>query len=275
MFVKIFISGLIGAAGSVALSYGMTSVPCSLVSPGVEKICFVRAFVKSIGSWKLGFIIGGIFGLVSGIDSRRVAIKIQPIHLSLASVSCLGIYSLLSNQTFGFISTSLNQVSQETSSKYSPRMQAFLATIRWAETGYSGTESYRQLVFNGTFNNFSTHPLQKQCAAINGKQTCSTAAGAYQMLDKSWWDLQPKLKLPDFSPRSQDRMAVEYIRRNNAMGKARSSTIADIESGNFAKAACKVGKIWASFPCNSYNQNPKSMEKLSTYYQQQLLTLGG
>ena len=267
MFRKIFISGLIGAAGSVALSYGITSVPCGLVSPSTHKICLVRTWGKSIGSWKLGFIIGGIFGLVSGIDSRRVAIKIQPIHLSLASVSCLGIYGLLGTQTFGFISTNLNQVSQEASSKYSPRMEAFLATIRWAETGNSGTESYRQLVFNGTFNNFSTHPLQKQCAPINKKQTCSTAAGAYQMLDKSWWDLQPKLKLPDFSPRSQDRMAVEYIRRNNA--------IADIESGNFAKAACKVGKIWASFPCNSYNQNPKSMEKLSTYYQQQLLTLGG
>jgi len=47
MFVKIFISGLIGAAGSLALSYGMTSVPCSLISPGAEKICFVRAFGRA------------------------------------------------------------------------------------------------------------------------------------------------------------------------------------------------------------------------------------
>ncbi|NJN13874.1 MAG: peptidoglycan DD-metalloendopeptidase family protein [Richelia sp. RM2_1_2] len=148
------------------------------------------------------------------------------------------------------------------SSNYSPRMQAFLATIRWAETGTSRTESYQKLVFNGTFNNFSTHPLIKQCASINGKKTCSTAAGAYQMLDKSWRDLQPKLKLPDFSPESQDRMAIEYIRRNRA--------ISDIESGNFANAACKVGKIWASFPCNSYDQNPKAMSELSRYYQKQL-----
>jgi muramidase (phage lysozyme) len=122
-------------------------------------------------------------------------------------------------------------------------------------------------VFNGNFNDFSTHPLIKQCAPINGNRICSTAAGAYQMLDKSWWDLQPKLKLADFSPVSQDRMAVEYIRRNNA--------IKDVESGNFDKAACKVGKIWASFPCNSYNQNSKSMRELSKYYQQQLLSLGG
>jgi muramidase (phage lysozyme) len=172
----------------------------------------------------------------------------------------------LGYQSFGF-NTNSHQINIGASSKYSPKMQAFLATIRWAETGNSGRESYRRLVFNGTFNDLSTHPLIKQCAPINGKRICSTAAGAYQMLDKSWWDLQPKLKLANFSPASQDRMAVEYIRRNNA--------IADIESGNFAKAACKVGKIWASFPCNFYNQNPKSMEKLNNYYQQQLLTLGG
>ncbi|PAX51319.1 glycoside hydrolase family 24 protein [Brunnivagina elsteri] len=267
MLGKIFISGLISAASSVALSYGVASVPCGLVSPGADKICLFRTLIKSIDSWKLGFIIGGIFGLVSGVDYRRIATKIQPIHLSVVSVSCLGIYCLFGSQRFGLIRTNLNHIYPGTSSKYSPRMQAFLATIRWAETGNSGTESYRKLVFNGTFNNFSTHPLQKQCAPINGRQICSTAAGAYQMLDKSWWDLQPKLKLPDFSPVSQDRMAVEYIRRNSA--------IKNVESGNFDKAACKVGKIWASFPCNSYNQNPKSMGELSKYYQQQLLTLGG
>ena len=146
-------------------------------------------------------------------------------------------------------------------------MQAFLATIRWAETGRSGKESYRKLVFNGTFDNFSTHPLIKQCALINDKKICSTAAGAYQMLDKSWWDLQPKLKLPDFSHASQDRMAIEYIRRNRA--------ISDVESDNFAQAACKVGKIWASFPCNSYNQNPKTMSELSRYYRKQFSRIVG
>jgi muramidase (phage lysozyme) len=266
MLGKIFISGLIGAASSVAFNYGIASVPCGLVSPGADKVCFIRAFTNSLDSWKFGFILGGIFRLVSGVDYRRIASRIQPIHLSLASVSCLGIYCLLGSQSFGF-NTNSHQTDIGVSSKYSPRMQAFLATIRWAETGNSGTESYRKLVFNGNFNDFSTHPLIKQCAPINGNRICSTAAGAYQMLDKSWWDLQPKLKLADFSPVSQDRMAVEYIRRNRA--------IADVESGNFDKAVCKVGKIWASFPCNSYNQNPKSMEKLNNYYQQQLLTLGG
>jgi muramidase (phage lysozyme) len=267
MLRKIFISGLIGAASSIALSYGVASVPCGLASRGADKVCQVRAFQKSLEGWKFGLIFGGILGLVSGVDYRRVASRIKPIHLSFASVSCLGFYCLLGSHTFGFVRTKSHQFYTEVSPNYSPRMQAFLATIRWAETGTSGRESYRKLVFNGTFNDFSTHPFKKQCAPINGKKVCSTAAGAYQMLDKSWYDLQPKLNLKDFSPASQDKMAVEYIRRNGAN--------ADIESGNFSEAACKVGQIWASFPCNSYDQNPKTVGELSNYYQQQLLTFGG
>lgn len=159
MLGKIFISGLIGAASSVTLFYGVASAPCGLVSPGADKVCLVRAFGKSLDSCKFGFVIGGIFGLVSGVNYRRFPSKIQPVHLSLASVSCLGIYCLFGSQSFGFIRTNSNQVSAGASSKYSPRMQAFLATIRWAETGNSGTVSYRKLVFNGSFNDFSTHPL--------------------------------------------------------------------------------------------------------------------
>lgn len=156
---------------------------------------------------------------------------------------------------------------QYVANSYSQRMRAFLATIRWAETGTSGDESYRKLVFNGTFNDLSTHPLIKQCAPINRKRVCSTAAGAYQMLDKSWYDLQPKLNLTNFSPASQDKMAVEYIRRNQA--------IADVEAGNFDTALQKVGRVWASIPYNNYNQNAKTLEQLRSYYQQQLLVYGG
>jgi hypothetical protein len=81
MLVKIFISGLIGAASSVALNYGVASVPCGLVSPGADKVCFIRAFTNSLDSWKFGFILGAIFGLASGADYRRIASRIQPIHL--------------------------------------------------------------------------------------------------------------------------------------------------------------------------------------------------
>ncbi|MBE8969070.1 lysozyme [Nostocales cyanobacterium LEGE 12452] len=193
---------------------------------------------------------------------RQFILRFQPIHLSTASLITLGIYFSISQSTSVAPTSSSSLKGRVRTSDYSPRLSAFLATIRWAETGTSEPESYHKLVFNGTFNNFSTHPLKKQCAPINGKNVCSTAAGAYQMLDKSWYDLQPKLNLKDFSPASQDKMAIEYIRRNNALS--------DVEAGRFDTAICKVGRVWASLICNSYNQNPKSLAQLRIYYQQQL-----
>ncbi|MDM9580476.1 lysozyme [Nostoc sp. GT001] len=264
--VPIFISGVVGAACSVAFSYGVASLPCGLVSKGADTICQVRSFGKALDSWKFGFIVGGLVGFILSPRHQFIS-RFKPIHLSTASLITLGIYFSISQST-GVSSGSSNSLTGRVSTgsysphPYSPRLSAFLATIRWAETGTSDTESYRKLVFNGTFNNFSTHPLKKQCAPINGKNVCSTAAGAYQMLDKSWYDLQPKLNLKDFSPASQDKMAIEYIRRNNALS--------DVEAGRFDTAICKVGRVWASLICNSYNQNPKSLAQLRIYYQQQL-----
>ncbi|MHC5597744.1 MAG: glycoside hydrolase family 24 protein [Nostoc sp.] len=267
--VPIFISGVVGAACSVAFSYGVASLPCGLVSKGADTVCQVRSFGKALDSWKFGFIVGGLAGFILSPRHQFIS-RFKPIHLSTTSLITLGIYFSISQST-GVSSGSSNSLTGRVSTgsysphPYSPRLSAFLATIRWAETGTSEVESYRTLVFNGTFNNFSTHPLKKQCAPINGKNICSTAAGAYQMLDKSWYDLQPKLNLKDFSPASQDKMAIEYIRRNNALS--------DIEAGKFDTAICKVGRIWASFPCNNYNQNAKSIDKLRIYYQQQLQKL--
>ncbi len=259
--VPIFISGLVGAACSVAFSYGVASLPCSLALKSADTVCQVPSFGRVLDSWKFGFVVGGLVGLIWSPRCQLIS-RFQPVHLSAASLITLSIY-FSSSQGTGVSSVSLNSLgSRVSTSSYSPRLSAFLATIRWAETGTSEPESYRKLVFNGTFDNFSTHPLKKQCTPINGKTVCSTAAGAYQMLDKSWYDLQPKLNLKDFSPASQDKMAIEYIRRNNALG--------DIKAGRFDTAACKVGRVWASLPCNNYNQNAKSVAQLRTYYQQQL-----
>lgn len=224
----------------------------------------MHSFGKAIDSWQFGFIVDSLVELMQN-TRRQFILRFQPIHLSTASLITLGIYFSISQSTSVAPTSSSSLKGRVRTSDYSPRLSAFLATIRWAETGTSEPESYKKLVFNGTFNNFSTHPLKKQCAPINGKNICSTAAGAYQMLDKSWYDLQPKLNLKDFSPASQDKMAIEYIRRNNALS--------DIEAGKFDTAICKVGRVWASFPCNNYNQNAKSIDKLRIYYQQQLQKL--
>ncbi|AFZ11233.1 glycoside hydrolase family 24 [Crinalium epipsammum PCC 9333] len=145
-----------------------------------------------------------------------------------------------------------------------PEVRAFLDVISMAETGTIDPSSYSILVFNGSFSDFSTHPKVKQCSAIRGRRICSTAAGRYQIMDFNWDYLAPKLGLPDFSPESQDRMALYFIERKGAM--------ADILAGRFEKAACKVGTVWASIPppCNRYGQSRHKMAQLRQMYDQRL-----
>ena len=149
-----------------------------------------------------------------------------------------------------------------TYSIYSPQIRAFLDVISWAETGKIDASSYSTLVFKGFFNDFSTHPKKKQCGNIGGRRVCSTAAGRYQIMDFNWNRLAPRLKLKDFSPESQDRMALQFIQEKGALE--------DVLAGRFEDAACKVGGVWASFPCNRYGQHPKSMNVLRQFYDQQL-----
>jgi muramidase (phage lysozyme) len=144
------------------------------------------------------------------------------------------------------------------------RVKAFLDTIAWAETGRVDPQGYHALVFNGRFTNFSQHPKIKQCASINARIVCSTAAGRYQVMDFNWDSLKYKLKLKDFSPVSQDKIALYFIIQKGA--------IADVKAGRFENAVCKVGGIWASMPCgNNYGQNPKSMGQLKFLYQYRLV----
>ncbi|GAC1466012.1 MAG: glycoside hydrolase family protein [Chamaesiphon sp.] len=136
-------------------------------------------------------------------------------------------------------------------------------TIAWAEVGKVDLDGYKSLAFSGKFNNnFAQHPGILQCAMVNEQRLCSTAAGRYQMMDFNWSELAPKLGLKDFSPQSQDRMALELIRQQGA--------VEDLLAGRFEDAVYKVSGIWASFPGNDYEQNPKSIEELSYVYQQSL-----
>lgn len=266
MIEKLALGGIVGSLASIGVAYGVASLPCPLASKGADKVCYVRAFNKSLDAWRIGCLGGVIIGLT--VSNRRRRFKFQPMHLSMVGALVLVGAVAVNNKSLGFgISNTQSRFQLNNANNLSPRMRAFLATIRWAETGTSDKSSYSKLVFNGTFNDFLTHPKIKQCAPINGKRVCSTAAGAYQMLDISWNDVAPKLGLKDFTPPSQDRMAIEYIKRNKA--------IRDIEAGNVEVAFCKVGKVWASMPCNNYEQNPKSVEKLKDYYNKQLIALGG
>ncbi len=150
----------------------------------------------------------------------------------------------------------------------STNIKAFLRVIRYAE-GTDSQDGY-QIQYTGTrFYNFSDHPRVARCGNIKGRSVCSTAAGAYQFLETTWDDVAYSIGASDFSPASQDRGAMELIYRAGAM--------ADIESGNIAKAIGKLAPVWASFPRwdgdleGSYSQSVVSMNELLQafqYYQQ-------
>lgn len=149
------------------------------------------------------------------------------------------------------------------SSQAYKNLRAFLLMIQYAE-GTIGSNAYRMLYGGGLFASYDQHPNQ----AITRWGITSTAAGAYQFLYSTWVTLQHDLVLPDFSPQSQDKAAIELIKRKTALP--------DITNGRIANAIYKCRKVWASFPGAGYGQGEKTITSLLQHYVQaggRLLTM--
>jgi lysozyme len=132
-------------------------------------------------------------------------------------------------------------------------LRAFLIMIQYSE-GTLGKDAYRKLFGGGLFTDFSKHP---DTPVTRGSLT-STAAGAYQILFKTWQEIQQKLRLQDFSPSSQDKAAIELIKRRKALE--------DVLAGRFSQAIEKCKKEWASLPGAGYNQRERSANSLLSVY---------
>lgn len=113
-----------------------------------------------------------------------------------------------------------------------------------------------------TFPSFVDHPNVFN-AALD-----STAAGAYQLLHMWWADhtvngkvqrgYKTMLGLHDFSPLSQDKVALQQIRECNALP--------DIDAGNFSHAIALCSRIWASLPGSPWGQHENQIAQLQGYY---------
>jgi muramidase (phage lysozyme) len=132
-------------------------------------------------------------------------------------------------------------------------LSAFLLMIQYAE-GTIGPNAYRTMYGGSLFNDYSRHPN----IAVTKYGITSTAAGAYQFLYRTWRGLQSDLKLSDFGPASQNKGAIELIRRRGALE--------DVLAGRFAKAIYKCRKEWASMPGAGYGQGEKSLQTLASVY---------
>ena len=67
-----------------------------------------------------------------------------------------------------------------------------------------------------------------------------------------------QLKLNDFSPESQDIIAIQQIKEKKAL--------LDIENNDIESAINKCSNIWASFPGGGYNQPQRNINLLLDNY---------
>lgn len=132
----------------------------------------------------------------------------------------------------------------------SPNMNAFLATIRCCE-GTNGPDGYRMLFGGRLFDSYADHPrVRVPFVQTDGRANVSTAAGAYQLLARTWDALRARLHLPDFSPASQDACAVELIRERGATDA--------VNAGDLRMALDLCAPVWASLPASTYPQPKRS-----------------
>ena len=143
--------------------------------------------------------------------------------------------------------------------------KAFLDMIAVSELGYKLIEvsdnGYNVIVGSTPekpilFNSYADHPRR----LIQLKPgLASTAAGRYQLLARYYDAYKRLLKLSDFSPASQDLIALQQIRERRALP--------DIDAGHFTVAVGKVCNIWASLPGAGYGQHENTLAYLEDAYE--------
>lgn len=139
----------------------------------------------------------------------------------------------------------------------SPEIEAFLALIAYSEgTIKDDNPGYNVIVGGKTFSDYSDHP--KQSVWIRRINGFSTAAGRYQILARNYAVYKKLLRLPDFGPESQDKIAIQLIKECRALQ--------DIEEGRIKDAITKCKSRWASFPGAGYNQHENKMDDLLKAY---------
>ena len=138
---------------------------------------------------------------------------------------------------------------------------AFLDMIAYSEIGprlLAATDDGYNVLVGSTpekprlFTSYADHPR------VYNVKYDSTAAGRYQILWRYWVSYRQRLGLPDFSPLSQDRYALEQLREQGALLL--------IDAGRLAAALARVRRIWASLPGAGYGQPEHPLDQLALAY---------
>lgn len=148
-------------------------------------------------------------------------------------------------------------------------LKAFLDTISFSEgTKDIGDDGYNVL-FGATkenprlFYSYADHPRIRTYETNdnfikNGKLDFTTAAGRYQITATNYDFYKKTLKLSDFSPGSQDKIAIQLIKECHAIN--------DVISGTFESAITKCASRWASLPNGIGDQKENKLSDLNSFY---------
>ncbi|WP_182068272.1 glycoside hydrolase family 24 protein [Stenotrophomonas pavanii] len=138
---------------------------------------------------------------------------------------------------------------------------AFLDMLAWSEGTDNGRQptndrGYDVLVGGGLFRGYGDHP--RVVVDLPRLKIQSTAAGRYQLLRRYYDAYKKTLGLKDFSPLSQDLIALQQIRERRALPL--------IQGGKIEEAIKAVRKIWASLPGAGYGQHEHKLADLLAVY---------
>jgi muramidase (phage lysozyme) len=118
-------------------------------------------------------------------------------------------------------------------------------------------DGYDVIVGGSVFTDYSDHP--RVYVSLPNLGINSSAAGRYQVLARYYDVYKVQLGLPDFSPLSQDLIAVQMIKECHA--------IQLLQNGNITAAIPACSSRWASLPGNSYGQYQQTITKLLAWYE--------
>lgn len=146
-------------------------------------------------------------------------------------------------------------------------LSAFLTMIAVSELGAElvampeTDNGYRVLVGSTPdapklFNSYADHP--RVLVYLPRIKVNSTAAGRYQILAHIYDSYKQTLKLSDFSPLSQDKIATQLIRERGGLPL--------LVAGDFAGAVHACSNCWASLPGSAFNQHVNKLEDLRAAY---------
>jgi muramidase (phage lysozyme) len=138
-----------------------------------------------------------------------------------------------------------------------------LAVSEGTSTIEDSDDGYNVIVGGDFFSSYVAHPR----IAVQTRWGWSDAAGRYQIMAAipgkirtDTWDWASRAcKVTDFSPESQDQVALYLIARRGALPF--------IQSGRLAEAIAKCRPEWASLPGAGYGQHENSFEQLKAVYQ--------